>query len=63
MSKCWNVRLKRSINSNMPAGISIQVITQQNCHDYPTLQKALKDAGYPVNNMGGVWSESFWEWY
>lgn len=62
MSKIWNVRLKSNINSQLQKGISVNVSTQQNNHNYPDLVKALSDAGYNVSNVGGIWSDSYWEW-
>lgn len=62
--KCWSVRLKNTINPSkgLVKGMTLQVITPAESHDYPTLRKTLLAAGYDVNNSGGWESDSWWEW-
>lgn len=60
MPRTWTVIAKVHICSEIPKGFTIQVATQQNCHDYPSLRKALRDRGLPF--IGGHEHDGSWEW-
>lgn len=67
MPKYWTVRLKRTISPSvgLVEGFKIQVMTQQNCHDYPSLYNALADAGFDRScgcHVGGCLNDTYWEW-
>ena len=64
MAKCWNVRLKKTINPSigLVEGITIQVISQGEGRYYPDLRKALMNAGYDVSHSGGWEDDSHWDW-
>ena len=64
MAKCWHVRLKRTISPSigLVEGVTLQVITQGESHNYADLRKALMNAGYDVSHSGGWESDSYWDW-
>lgn len=64
MSRCWNVRLKKTINPQrgLVEGVTFQVITQSNSHDYYLLEKAIAAAGYGTCVIGGCESDNWWDW-
>ena len=49
-------------DSRLIEGLTVSVTTQQNCHDYPSLRKALNDSGRNVDSVGGIWSDDWWDW-
>jgi hypothetical protein len=46
-------------DSRLIEGLTVSVTTQQNCHDYPSLRKALNDSGRNVDSVGGIWSDDW----
>lgn len=63
-NRCWTIRLKRDISPSqgLVKGLTLfNVVTQQDCHDYPTLRKALRAAGYS-DQIGGCDNDTYWEW-
>lgn len=64
MARIWTVKLKRNVSPSLGLlkGLTVQVMTQQNSHDYPTLRQALINAGYDVKNQGGFYNDDYWDW-
>lgn len=65
MARIWTVRLKKDLlpSYGIVKGLTIQVTTQQNSHDYPSLRQALIDAGYEImKSQGGHWNDAYWDW-
>ena len=62
MPKLWTVKLKSDISprSGLIKGRTFTVITQQNCKNYPDLDKVLKSQG--LYCTGGCLNDNFWEW-
>ena len=62
--KIWTVKLKRAASptQGLVEGLTVSVTTQQNCHDYPSLRKALNDSGLNVDSVGGIWTDDYWDW-
>jgi len=62
--RIWTVKLKRTTSQcqGFIEGLTVSVTTQQNCHDYPSLRKALNDSGYNADSAGGIWSDDYWDW-
>lgn len=64
MARIWTVKLKRDVSPSLGLlkGLTVQVMTQQNSHDYPTLRQALINAGYDVKNQCGFYNDDYWDW-
>ena len=61
MQRSWTVRCKVHINDKCPKGYTVyNLITQQDCHDYPTLRNYLAERGISI---GGHEHDGSWEWF
>ena len=61
MQRSWTVRCKVHINDKCPKGYTVHnLITQQDCHDYPTLRNYLAERGISI---GGHEHDGSWEWF
>ena len=61
MQTCWTVVAKRGINSNIPQGFTVtNVVTPTEGHDYPSLDRRLKEMGF--SEPGGTQNDDWWEW-
>ena len=60
MARIWTVRLKHSVNSDLVEGFTVQVRTEQDCHDYSKLETILREMG--VCHGTGYFSDYYWDW-
>ncbi|MCH3981799.1 MAG: hypothetical protein LKE41_07815 [Prevotella sp.] len=60
MARIWTVRLKRSVNSDLVEGFTVQVRTEQDCHDYSKLSTILGEMG--VSRNCDYFSDYYWDW-
>lgn len=51
MARSWTVRCKVHINDKCPKGYTVyNLITPQDCHDYPTLRNYLAERGISIGH-------------
>lgn len=61
MPRSWTVRCKVNISHDIPKGYTVHnLITQQDCHDYPVLRQYFQDRGMSI---AGHEHDGSWEWF
>lgn len=63
--RSWTVRAKKTINPGrgIVEGVTFNVVTPFDLHDYSLLEKAIADAGHGTCVIGGCANDAYWDWY